>query len=263
MNKTPSVVASTLEIPLLTTQAYTTSGSLPGRQSVNRAELFAIATVVANTNGGVIVTDSLYALTTVSQILANPNSGKHGDRDNLDIIYALRHACASKPLHGFQLEKIKSHQPQPQDARTKAAFYHEGNRFVDSAAKQTLVNLPDRHLNTLIRDCHVASQVSSATVLFAGLVTSKLYVVQNLMSATRTVQGLVISSFCLHKRLCAWPHTAWLAMLFGFSLGSGQTPVNVLGYHVHFEAEELRPYQLQTATKQRLCYRYNLAQGVA
>ena len=162
-----SVVAGTLEIPLLTTQAYTTSGSLPGRQSVNRAELFAIATVVANTNGGVIVTDSQYALTTVSQILANPDPGEHGDRDNLDIIYALCHVCASKPLQGFQLEKIKSHQPQPEDAKTKAAFYHEGNRLVDCVAKQTLANLPDRQLNTLIRDCHVASVKCRQTTLRA------------------------------------------------------------------------------------------------
>ena len=157
----------TLEIPTLTTRAYTTSGSLPGRQSVNRAELFALATVVANTNHGVIVTDSQYALRTVSQILANADPGEHGDRDNLDIIYALCHVCARKPLRGFQLEKIKSHQPQPEDAKTKAAFYHEGNRLVDCAAKKTLMDLPDHQINTLIRDCHAASVKCRQTTLRA------------------------------------------------------------------------------------------------
>ena len=136
--------------------AAITQGTVPRKQTNNRAELFAIALIIAQSDEATIVTDSAYAMDVASAVLANPDVVAHSGRDNLDIVFPLVQACLSKQSANFVLQKIKSHQVEPSRDDTRSLFRYFGNQLADELAKAA-TTLAEEHTNHLVRQCRTIS----------------------------------------------------------------------------------------------------------
>ena len=114
---------------------WSCSGRVPSLQTNNRAELFAIALVIANTTCAEIVTDSQYALDMAHQILREPAIQFYVTADNFDILQALCTVCAHREPNNFVFHKVKSHVELPPDAGRRDHLHVIGNDHADRAAK--------------------------------------------------------------------------------------------------------------------------------
>ena len=114
---------------------WSCSGRVPSLQTNNRAELYAIALVIANTTCAEIVTDSQYALDMAHQILREPAIQFYVTADNFDILQALCMVCTDREPNNFVFHKVKSHVELPPDAGRRDHLHAMGNDRADRAAK--------------------------------------------------------------------------------------------------------------------------------
>ena len=102
---------------------WSCSGRVPSLQTNNRAELFAIALVIANTTHAEIVTDSQYALDMAHQILREPAIQSYVTADNFDILQALCTVCADRIISSFARSRAMLSSRLMQDAVTTSMLW--------------------------------------------------------------------------------------------------------------------------------------------
>ena len=111
------------------------SGHVPGKQTINRAELFALLMIAEGVQSAEIYSDSQYAVSKFQQILEQPDARRYFDSKNMDILVRLCCRCQETPLD-IQIHKICAHQ-DIQDIRHDLDRYHAmGNALADHAAKE-------------------------------------------------------------------------------------------------------------------------------
>ena len=123
------------------------TGHCPGKQTINRAELFALvisaeqANLSDDTSQVSFYTDSQFVVNVISHIEEGTILESPHKRDHWDLITQL---CKVWICHRFHVFKIRSHQ-KLEDAHSSEEEYHIlGNMFADEAAVRTCAaDLPD------------------------------------------------------------------------------------------------------------------------
>ena len=129
-------------------------GRVPGRQTVPRAELYAIAKALCLARHVCVVSDCQYAIDVTQHILDGKALEKWRSRPNFDLVIHVHSAVHAwkREERKIQILKIKSH-VENGGADTKA-FHELGNSIADIAAKKATY----LEMNTTLGQWHSALQ---------------------------------------------------------------------------------------------------------
>ena len=158
-------------------------GRCPGRQSIGRAELLALAVAIARVKHLRVVSDCKGAIDIANSLLGGQGLERYANHQNFDVISYLHRAIHKWPpgLRRIVISKIKSHQ-QPPFALTCVRDV-AGNEAADTAAKRTLAHsLPE--LQRILRDArdHKGRETRDLPLILSGVVDTTRTFIQAIKS---------------------------------------------------------------------------------
>ena len=158
-------------------------GRCPGRQSIGRAELLALAVAFARVKNLRVVSDCKGAIDIANSLLGGQGLDRYANHQNFDVISSLHKAFHKWPLESrrITISKIKSHQ-QPPFALTCVRDV-AGNEAADSAAKRVLVHSPPvlRNLLQVARE-HKGREIIELPQILSGVVGTTRAFIQAIKS---------------------------------------------------------------------------------
>ena len=122
--------------------------TLPGRQTIARAELYIVVLLFEHRVQGPIVTDSQYVINCHQLILQTTDWRHLHMKPNFDLLFRWHHMIWRETVV-IPLQKVTSHEPLTVDTPADLLLQQIGNDTADTAAKQAAKHLSKQQHNSL------------------------------------------------------------------------------------------------------------------